>query len=63
MVALIAALGEKQAVIVGHDWDAPVASRSDGFAAGAAGLAAEPHHRRRRSLGAAGACPTSSRRP
>ena len=25
MVALVAALGEKQAVIVGHDWGAPVA--------------------------------------
>ena len=25
MVALVAALGEKQAVIIGHDWGAPVA--------------------------------------
>lgn len=25
MVALVAALGEKQAIIVGHDWGAPVA--------------------------------------
>jgi pimeloyl-ACP methyl ester carboxylesterase len=25
MVALVTALGEKQAVIVGHDWGAPVA--------------------------------------
>jgi pimeloyl-ACP methyl ester carboxylesterase len=46
MVALVAALGEKQAVIVGHDWGAPVAwhaalFRPDIFSA-VAGLSVPP---------------------
>jgi pimeloyl-ACP methyl ester carboxylesterase len=46
MVALVAALGEKQAVIVGHDWGAPVAwhaamFRPDVFT-GVAGLSVPP---------------------
>ena len=49
MVALVAALGEKRAVIVGHDWGAPVAwhaalMRPDIFTA-VAGLSV-PHRRR-----------------
>jgi epoxide hydrolase A/B len=32
MVALVTALGEKQAVIVGHDWGAPVAWHAAMFA-------------------------------
>jgi pimeloyl-ACP methyl ester carboxylesterase len=51
MVALVAALGEKQAVIVGHDWGAPVAwhaalFRPDVFAA-VAGLSVPPPFRGR----------------
>jgi pimeloyl-ACP methyl ester carboxylesterase len=51
MVALVAALGEKQAVIVGHDWCAPVAwhaamFRSDVFTA-VAGLSVPPPFRGR----------------
>jgi pimeloyl-ACP methyl ester carboxylesterase len=51
MVALVAALGEKQAVIVGHDWGAPVAwhaamFRPDVFAA-VAGLSVPPSFRGR----------------
>jgi pimeloyl-ACP methyl ester carboxylesterase len=46
MVALVAALGERQAVIVGHDWRAPVAwhaamIRADIFSA-IAGLSVPP---------------------
>jgi pimeloyl-ACP methyl ester carboxylesterase len=49
MVALVAALGEKQAVIVGHDWGAPVAwhaalFRPDVFTA-VAGLSVPPPFR------------------
>jgi pimeloyl-ACP methyl ester carboxylesterase len=49
MVALVAALGEKQAMIVGHDWGAPVAwhaalFRPDIFAA-VAGLSVPPPFR------------------
>jgi pimeloyl-ACP methyl ester carboxylesterase len=51
MVALVAALGEKQAVIVGHDWGAPVAwhaamFRPDVFTA-VAGLSVPPPFRGR----------------
>lgn len=51
MVALVSALGEKQAVIIGHDWGAPVAwhaalFRSDIFAA-VAGLSVPPPFRGR----------------
>ena len=51
MVALVAALGEKQAVIVGHDWGAPVAwhaamFRPDIFTA-VAGLSVPPPFRGR----------------
>jgi pimeloyl-ACP methyl ester carboxylesterase len=51
MVALVAALGEKQAVIVGHDWGAPVAwhaalFRPDMFTA-VAGLSVPPPFRGR----------------
>ena len=51
MVALVAALGEKQAVIVGHDWGAPVAwhaamFRPDIFPA-VAGLSVPPPFRGR----------------
>jgi pimeloyl-ACP methyl ester carboxylesterase len=51
MVALVAALGEKQAVIVGHDWGAPVAwhsamFRPDVFTA-VAGLSVPPSFRGR----------------
>jgi pimeloyl-ACP methyl ester carboxylesterase len=51
MVALVAALGEKQAVIVGHDWRAPVAwhaalFRPDVFTA-VAGLSVPPPFRGR----------------
>jgi pimeloyl-ACP methyl ester carboxylesterase len=51
MVALVAALGEKQAVIVGHDWGAPVAwhaamFRPDVFSA-VAGLSVPPPFRGR----------------
>ena len=51
MVALVAALGEKQAVIIGHDWGAPVAwhaamFRPDVFAA-VAGLSVPPPSRGR----------------
>jgi pimeloyl-ACP methyl ester carboxylesterase len=51
MVALVAALGEKQAVIVGHDWGAPVAwhaamFRPDIFSA-VAGLSVPPPFRGR----------------
>jgi pimeloyl-ACP methyl ester carboxylesterase len=51
MVALVAALGEKQAVIVGHDWGAPVAwhaamFRPDVFTA-VAGLSVPPPSRGR----------------
>jgi pimeloyl-ACP methyl ester carboxylesterase len=51
MVALVAALGEKQAVIVGHDWGAPVAwhaamFRPDVFI-GVAGLSVPPPFRGR----------------
>jgi pimeloyl-ACP methyl ester carboxylesterase len=51
MVALVAALGEKQAAIVGHDWGAPVAwhaamFRPDLFAA-VAGLSVPPPFRGR----------------
>jgi pimeloyl-ACP methyl ester carboxylesterase len=51
MVALVAALGEKQAVIVGHDWGAPVAwhaalFRPDVFMA-VAGLSVPPPFRGR----------------
>src|SRR5260221_5749475 len=60
MVALVTALGEKQAVIVGHDWGAPVAwhaalFRPDMFTK-VAGLSVPPPFRgRARPLGAAGA--------
>ena len=51
MVALVAALGEKQAVVVGHDWGAPVAwhaamFRPDVFSA-VAGLSVPPPFRGR----------------
>jgi len=51
MVALVAALGEKQAVIVGHDWGAPVAwhaalFRPDVFSA-VAGMSVPPPSRGR----------------
>ena len=51
MVALVAALGEKQAVIIGHDWGAPVAwhaalFRPDMFTA-VAGLSVPPPFRGR----------------
>jgi pimeloyl-ACP methyl ester carboxylesterase len=51
MVALVAALGEKQAAIVGHDWGAPVAwhaamCRPDVFT-GVAGLSVPPPFRGR----------------
>jgi pimeloyl-ACP methyl ester carboxylesterase len=51
MVALVAALGEKQAVIIGHDWGAPVAwhaalFRPDLFSA-VAGLSVPPPSRGR----------------
>ncbi len=51
MVALVAALGEKQAVIIGHDWGAPVAwhaamFRPDVFTA-VAGLSVPPPSRGR----------------
>jgi pimeloyl-ACP methyl ester carboxylesterase len=51
MVALVAALGEKQAVIIGHDWGAPVAwhaamFRPDVFSA-VAGLSVPPPFRGR----------------
>jgi pimeloyl-ACP methyl ester carboxylesterase len=51
MVALVAALGEKQAIIVGHDWGAPVAwhaamFRPDVFSA-VAGLSVPPPFRGR----------------
>jgi pimeloyl-ACP methyl ester carboxylesterase len=51
MVALVAALGEKQAVIIGHDWGAPVAwhaalFRPDVFTA-VAGLSVPPPFRGR----------------
>jgi pimeloyl-ACP methyl ester carboxylesterase len=51
MVALVAALGEKKAVIVGHDWGAPVAwhaamFRADVFSA-VAGLSVPPPFRGR----------------
>jgi pimeloyl-ACP methyl ester carboxylesterase len=51
MVALVAALGEKQAVIIGHDWGAPVAwhaalFRPDVFSA-VAGLSVPPPSRGR----------------
>jgi pimeloyl-ACP methyl ester carboxylesterase len=51
MVALVAALGEKQAVIVGHDWGAPVAwhaalFRPDVFSA-VAGISVPPPSRGR----------------
>lgn len=51
MVALVSALGEKQAVIIGHDWGAPVAwhaalFRPDIFAA-VAGLSVPPPFRGR----------------
>jgi pimeloyl-ACP methyl ester carboxylesterase len=51
MVALVAALGEKQAIIVGHDWGAPVAwhaalFRPDVFSA-VAGMSVPPPSRGR----------------
>ena len=51
MVALVAALGKKQAVIIGHDWGAPVAwhaalFRPDVFTA-VAGLSVPPPFRGR----------------
>ena len=51
MVALVAALGEKRAVIIGHDWGAPVAwhaalFRPDVFTA-VAGLSVPPPFRGR----------------
>src|SRR6202158_3891218 len=55
MVALVAALGEKHAVIIGHDWGAPVAwhaalFRPDVFSAVAGLSRAPPFPRRGRPL-------------